>query len=280
MNALPATLPQAALYQPSAEDIQTLKDFVWKGATDSQLRFALATCQRYGFDPLLKHVVFISGNIYTTRDGLLHLAHKSGQFNGMQNGIVYAMGADGQYLRNQGGKKIIDSAWARVYRKDMLHPFEVSVDFEEYNTGQNAWKSNPGAMIVKVAEHMALKRAFNVSGLCSVEEIGHESPSIADNGVQRSAAEQARYNEDKKALMVTIRTILDSNEDILTLAKAEELTKKSFSKEAMRRYTLEELDEIALTLDAFVQDMRAPMSDVYDTHAALVAGEAMEEVQL
>ena len=43
-------------------------------------RAAVAVCRHYGFDPLLKHVVVIPrSGVYITRDGLLNVAHRSGQ---------------------------------------------------------------------------------------------------------------------------------------------------------------------------------------------------------
>ena len=112
---------------------------------------ALKMANQYGFKLELKHVVPIQGALYITRDGLLHIAHKSGQLDGME-------------IIDQGGDK--GSGWwckFAVYRKDMSHPF---VYVGRYN-GSNR-KYGP-EMAVKCAESMALRRAFDV-GLCSREE--------------------------------------------------------------------------------------------------------------
>ncbi len=161
---------------PDAELVETLKKFVWTDCTDSEIRFALSVCQALGLNPLLKHVVVIRSRngptLYTTRDGLLHLAHQSGQFNGMQSGVIY----------REAGERQIEGAWCMVYRKDMSVPFRVEVDFKEYFRPQSpVWQQYPAAMIKKVAEHMALKLAFDVSGLASVEEVGLDA---AENTLQ------------------------------------------------------------------------------------------------
>lgn len=65
---------------------------IYAGIPDDDVALALAICQKYGFDPLLKHLVLIATNLkdestgqwtkrynaYVTRDGLLHVAHTSG----------------------------------------------------------------------------------------------------------------------------------------------------------------------------------------------------------
>ena len=45
---------------------------------------------------------------------------------------------------------------------------------KDYDRGAGVWQQFPHAMIVKVAEAMALKRAFSISGLVTQEEIGYE----------------------------------------------------------------------------------------------------------
>ena len=53
-----------------------------------ETQVVVAVAGRYGLDPLLKHVIGIrsGGEIrpYITRDGLLHVAHASGQLDGIE----------------------------------------------------------------------------------------------------------------------------------------------------------------------------------------------------
>ena len=123
---------------------------------DTATQALVQICNRYGFDPLLKHVVLIGTggkkNTYVTRDGLLHLAHQSHQLDGI---VVEEESADSEEW------------WAivKVHRKDMGHPFRYRGRYSK--KGANA-KFGP-EMAVKCAEVMALRRAFDVS-LPTVEE--------------------------------------------------------------------------------------------------------------
>lgn len=77
------------------------------------------------------------------------------------------------------GNEII--GWAKVYRKDMSHPFCVEVNMKEYNRTQGTWLSHPTTMIVKVAEAQALRKAFQISGLYSPDEYsGEEKPPMRE----------------------------------------------------------------------------------------------------
>ena len=113
-------------------------------------------CNRYGFDPLLKHVVLIgskgSKNTYVTRDGLLHLAHKSQQLDGLA--VLEEWDDETEWC-----------AVVEVYRKDMSHPFRYRGRYSKH--GQN--KQYGPEMAVKCAEVMALRRAFDVA-LPTIEE--------------------------------------------------------------------------------------------------------------
>lgn len=117
-------------------------------------RAAVAVCQHYGFDPLLKHVVVIpKGGVYITRDGLLNLAHRSGQFDGMT--------VDQDPELDESGNEW--TAKVTVYRKDMRHGFTYP---GRYPSGRH----NSPEMALKCAEAHALRRAFDVTGLPTLDE--------------------------------------------------------------------------------------------------------------
>lgn len=115
-------------------------------ANDPAAQALVLTCQRYDLDPILKHALLIEKRLYVTRDGLLHVAHKNGQLDGIE--VLEQAESETHYI-----------AKVAVYRKDMSHPFVYVGRYPK--TGTNK-KFGP-EMAVKCAEAMALKRAFDVS---------------------------------------------------------------------------------------------------------------------
>jgi len=131
---------------------------------DPNAQALLLTCERYGLDPVLRHMILIQGRPYVTRDGLLHVAHRSGQFDGIE-------------VLEQGESPSHFTARVAVYRKDMTHPFTYIGRYPK--AGGN--KAYGPEMAVKTAECMALRRAFNV-GLCAREEAWDQDlPDITPN---------------------------------------------------------------------------------------------------
>jgi hypothetical protein len=116
-----------------------------------QREIALAIATRYELDLLMKHLVLVDGRPYVTRDGLLHVAHRSGMLDGIEvtDPELVDMPGVGQFWR----------ARASVYRKDMSRPFVYQGRYAARGGNQRFAPE----MAVKVAEVMALRRAFDVS---------------------------------------------------------------------------------------------------------------------
>lgn len=137
-----------------------------------QRELALHIAKRYELDLLLKHLVMIEGRAYITRDGLLHVAHRSKQLDG----IVTSEPA------------IVEGFWratCEVYRKDMSHPFRYT---GRYPTSGGNQKFAP-EMAVKVGEVMALRRAFDVAAPTAEERWDLETPA-EEPPPKRSLAER------------------------------------------------------------------------------------------
>lgn len=179
-------------------------------ANDPAAQALVLACQRYDLDPILRHALLIEEKkgdkrLYVTRDGLLHVAHRSDQLDGIE-------------VLEQGETDTHHVARVAVHRKDMSKPFvyvgrypKMRPSFEWYTkadggrakrkVGDEPHPYGP-EMAVKCAEAMALRRAFDVS-LSAVEEmwdrqdiaaqpapqaIGKESPSVGQPAVTGPAA--------------------------------------------------------------------------------------------
>lgn len=131
---------------------------------DPRSQAVVAVAQRYDLDPLLKHVIVIpKGGVYITRDGLLHVAHRSGQLDGIVVEQEPALSEDGKEW----------TARVSVYRKDMGHPFTFPGRYP-VNGGNRDYAQE---MSLKAAEAHALRRAFDVTGLPVIDEQRPATPA-------------------------------------------------------------------------------------------------------
>ncbi len=170
-------------------ELALLKAVGFDKLSSEQRELALNIASRYELDPLLKHLVMIEGRAYITRDGLLHIAHRSGQLDGMETSEPV----------------VVDGFWrstCAVYRKDMSRPFTYTGRYP--TSGGNA-KFAP-EMAVKVGEVMALRRAFDVAAptaeerwdvpdVAPVESASAAAPSLAE----RAAAKRAEIDTGPSA---------------------------------------------------------------------------------
>ena len=196
----------------SPDQIALIKNTVAKGASNDELQLFLHLAQTYGLDPFAKEIWCIKyGNsaatIFTSRDGYLKIANGHPAFDGIHGDVVRERdhfaptrlgegetGVDHAYAQGDRGKII--GAYALVFRRDRRHPAYVFAPFDEYFAPSNGtWKKYPSAMILKVAESMALKRAFSISGLVTREELGSSVPDgpeaaevVAETRLVRPAA--------------------------------------------------------------------------------------------
>lgn len=150
----------ARLAEPSPPDIgvQTL-EYLGLNPDSVEAHALVLLGRRYGVDPLLGEAAVLktkAGNrVYVTRDGMLAIAHRSGQLDGI---VV-----DEQRESENGW-----SATVSVYRKDMAHPFT-------YRGGcgiaePQATQGHGAEMALARAERRALKRAFNIPALDEIDD--------------------------------------------------------------------------------------------------------------
>lgn len=160
--------PKAVIFFSEAEK-NVIKETIGRKLSTEQFRIFVYTAQALGLNPLLNEIACVTykdreGNstmsIQVMRDGFLVIAHRSGKFAGLESGV-----------KGEGETRV---GWAKVFHRDFQVPVYQEADFREYNTGKNLWLSKPNTMIKKVAESMALRKAFNVSGVYAPEEMEKE----------------------------------------------------------------------------------------------------------
>ena len=190
----------------TSEQINAIRNTVAQGADDSELQMFLALATKYDLDPFAKEIWFVQmkgrNSIITGRDGYLKIANRNPNFDGMESDIVcagdkfYKEGSIIRHAYNSSNRGPIIGAYAVVYRKDRSHPAYFFAPFKEYNKNSSVWTQYPSAMIIKVAESMALKRAFSISGLVTEEEIGNGDNDVKP--VQQQNTKQNIEQEERK----------------------------------------------------------------------------------
>jgi len=138
-------------------------------------RAAVAVAKHYGLDPLLRHVIVIpGGGVYITRDGLLHLAHRSGHLDGIT--------VDQPPTLDTNSNEWV--AVVTVYRDDQKHGYRYP---GRYPVGGKNKQYAP-EMALKAAEAHALRRAFAVTGLPVEDE--HRPEQAPRSGLGAVQAQQ------------------------------------------------------------------------------------------
>lgn len=163
--------------QLSFEQIELIKNTVAKDATNDELKLFLYTAQRTGLDPLTRQIHFVKragrATIQTGIDGYRAIAERTGNLAGID---------DAKYEIGETGAPV--TATVTVYRfvKNTKVSFTASARWNEYVPpgGQSfMWQKMPYLMLGKVAEALALRKAFplNLSGIYTNEEMDQAEDS-------------------------------------------------------------------------------------------------------
>lgn len=170
------------------EVLELIKRVAAPGANDDEFKTLIHLSKVYNLDPLKKEIWFIkygSGKpiIMTSRDGYLKIANADPMFDGIESDAVYEDDTmtrrdDTSFLITYGphhinhNKDKLKGAFCNVFRRDRSVATSVFVPLKDYYKNSDIWKQYTYAMIIKVAEAMALKRAFSLSALVTREEVG------------------------------------------------------------------------------------------------------------
>jgi len=158
----------------SKEEVTIIKNTVAKGVNNMELAYFLNVANDSGLSPFKKEIWCYKDNrgnliIFTGRDGFLKIAQKNPSYGGIRSSEVRENDefsidiANGKIKHTFGvGKRgEIVGAYCFVFRKDGEPTLEWA-DWDSYKRNSPTWKNYPAAMIKKVAESHALKKAFGI----------------------------------------------------------------------------------------------------------------------
>jgi len=161
-------------------EIALIKRTVAEGATDDELALFLYQARRTQLDPLARQIHFVKrggkATIQTGIDGYRLVADRSGKYAGNDNPVYEGEAEFGQ--GNDAGAaplKATVTVWKMVAGQRV--GFSATAYWYEYYPGDTGagfmWRKMPCLMLGKVAESLALRKAFpaELSGVYTQEEM-------------------------------------------------------------------------------------------------------------
>jgi phage recombination protein Bet len=158
---------KALITQNNVEMLNTLRNTVAPGLTDSEFALFAEIVKSTGLNPVTKEVWAIKAGgrlqLMTGINGFLRIANSHPMFDGME--VEF----------DKEGDRIV-AATAKVYRKDRRFPAVATAFMAEYGKPTPIWKQMPSVMLAKCAKSLAIREAFvqELGGLYTQEEMPAE----------------------------------------------------------------------------------------------------------
>lgn len=175
------------------ENVALIRRMFAKGANEDEFMVFLELAKRYNLDPFKRQIYLLKSRnsnepatIMTSHAGLIHIAHESGKWAGMKTLLITKEGKEVLVCDPDN----IAGAVCYIWRTDWKEPLIHAVSFFEYVRRIDIWQTKPQTMIKKVAEAGALRRAFDLGGLYTPEEMDTEVGNISNYEEDYQEAEE------------------------------------------------------------------------------------------
>jgi phage recombination protein Bet len=174
-------------FEFDADTVEIIKRQIAPNASDNELSLFLYQCQRTGLDPLTRQIYCIHRGgkmiVQTSIDGFRVIAERSGSYAGQDEPEFY-----------YGPDKKLFYCKVRVFKfgpGNVRYQAAVGVAYwSEYVQTSPTWVKMPHVMLSKVAEALALRKAFpqDLSGLYTDDELTAEAQSAFSVEIEKSDA--------------------------------------------------------------------------------------------
>jgi phage recombination protein Bet len=228
------------------EQLEAVKNIIAKDATNEELQLFVMYCNQTKLNPLANQIHFVKRGgkptFQTSIDGLRIVAERSDKYEGqtqvelgpLVERTLYYTGANKEKTPL---KKSVPE-WARigVYKKGFKEPLHVTAYWDEYcpsYPNQTMWMKMPRVMLAKVAEALALRKAFpnDLAGVYTNDEMqqAEDKPErVQAEVVEPPKAPEVTKQSDKIVVEETMDTkskeYFDLLEKVRTAKTVEDLT--------------------------------------------------------
>jgi phage recombination protein Bet len=182
----------------------TLKNTVFKGATDDELLALVVTANTYDLNPILKELYAFpkKGGGITPMvgvDGWIKIMNRQANLDGWECDI---------FPKETNAKPT--HATCTIWIKDRSHPVRVTEYFEECKRNTDPWNGSPRRMLRHKAMIQAIRLAFGVSGIHDEDEArdisGHVQIISGAKPVFRPRAVEVEDIEDEIPMGEPVQT--------------------------------------------------------------------------
>jgi len=270
--------------------LNTVRSVLAPDLNAEELRLFAMVANRSGLDPFARQIYAVKrkGKVtfQTGIDGYRSIAARTGLYDG-QDEPEYSAPCECGDNRPAGHP---ESATVRVYRKGVTRAIAATAFWHEYvpaqgqsGDGDIMWRKMPRVMLAKVAEALALRKAFpydsqNRMGIgadvYTADEMAQAGPPPAEPPVRQTLAERAA---SKAAEIVTVRepdgsdAEMDSLMDSLQGAVSVGLSLESFRERSIKGGVLS--TRIAAAIGCEVGDMGARVKAMTPVELGVLADE-------
>jgi len=281
----------------SRDDIDTIKNTVALGASDPELSLFVEVCKSSGLNPFARQIYAIMRfnkkagrevmTIQTSIDGLRVIAERSGKYRGQTLPVFYDK--DGNEFEIWLNSEPPSACKIGVIRSDFDEPlFAVALWSSYVQTFKDGnpsalWAKMPEVMIAKVAEALALRKAFpqDMSGLYTADEMAQADNVALDEVYQQGEFDKMKsQGSDKKETSKQTpkkaskkqRELLEkfSHSSSLTHANVDNIKKALAREKLTSKQASDLIEKVKLT----IEERKASEDDVQD--AEIVEDEVQE----